>query len=182
MDEHVLLETSRPIVDRRAKRAGLSAADRDDLLQDVIVRYLGAFSHEDPRNMPAWIERTTERLLIDRYRAADRRPQDALPERGDPHAISTLVAAWREVTATSWGAIKEGLVDEALGLLSGSDREVFERKYLHGESSTHIATSLDISVNAVDQRAGRARRRLREALEQRPDLLSELAKSHPRTY
>lgn len=178
----MLLETARPIVDRRARRAGLSADDRDDLLQDVIVKYLGAFSNGAPRNLPAWIETTTERTLIDRYRATDRRPQDAMPEHGDPHVIPTLVAAWREATATSLGAMKQGLVDEALGLLSDSDREIFERKYLHGEPSADIAMSLGISVNTVDQRAGRARRRLREALEQRPDLVAELAKPHPHLY
>ena len=182
MDEQRLLATARPIVDRRASRAGLNADDRDDLLQDVIVKYLGAFPDAAPRNLPAWIERVTERSLIDRHRAASRRPQDAMPEHGDPHVIPTLVAAWREATATSLGAIKQRLVDEALGLLSDCDREIFERKFLRGEPSADVASSLDISVNTVDQRAGRARRRLRESLEQRPDLVAELAKPHPHTY
>jgi RNA polymerase sigma factor (sigma-70 family) len=182
MDERMLLETAGPIVARRAKRTGLSHEDREDVIQDVVVKYLVAFPADEPRNPAAWIERTTERLLIDRHRAADRHPQASWPEHGDPPAISTLVAAWREATATSLGAMKLRLVDEALGLLSDSDRLVFERKHLRREPSAAIAAALGVSINTVDQRAGRARQRLRAALEGRPDLLADLANPHPRVY
>jgi RNA polymerase sigma factor (sigma-70 family) len=182
MDERKLLETAGPIVARRAKRTGLSLADREDVLQDVVVKYLAAFPTDEPRNLAAWIERTTERLLIDRHRAADRRPQASWPEDGDPPAISTLVAAWREATATSLGAMKRLVVGDALSLLSESDREIFERKYLHCERSVDIAAGLGVPVNNIDQRAGRARRRLRAALKGRHDLLAELVNPHPRVY
>lgn len=182
MRDPSLLDTARPIVERRAKRLGLSAADRQDVLQDVVLKYLLAFPDNTPDNAAAWFERTTERVLIDRDRASRRRPGEPLPELGDPHAVQTLVDAWREATATSLGAIKHELVNEALALIGEADREMFVRRFLHREPSRQIAADLGITVNTVDQRARRARKRLADALSRRPDLLTDLASPHPRIY
>jgi len=160
----------------------LSDADREDVLEGVIVKYLVAFADEAPRNLAGWLERTTERALIDRYRAAHRHTHRPLAEEGEADAIPTLVAAWREETATSLGAMKQLVVGEALWLLSDPDREIFERKYLHRERSSDMALRFGVSVNTIDQRASRARRRFRKALEERPDLVAELANPHPRVY
>lgn len=177
-----LLETAAPIERRRARRFGLNDADTEDLLQDVIVKYLNANAAGAPDDPAAWLERVTERALIDRHRAAGRHPQRPMPDHGEPDVIPTFVAVWREASATSLFAMKRALVNEALGLLSQSDRELFERKDLRGEPSAQIAADLGIPVNTVDQRARRARQRLRAALEARPGLLAELAAPHPRVY
>lgn len=180
MDTKGLMETAAPIVRRRARRFSLNEADTEDLLQDVMVKYLNAATAGAPDNPPAWLERVTERALIDRHRG--RHPQRPMPDHGEPDVIPTLVAVWRDASATSLFAMKRPLMEEALGLLSRSDRELFERKDLRGEPSAEIAADLGIAVNTVDQRARRARKRLRAALEARPGLLTELAAPHPRVY
>ncbi|GGS76154.1 hypothetical protein GCM10010156_38650 [Planobispora rosea] len=56
-------------------------------------------------------------------------------------------------------------VDEAMGMLSGSDRELLALALWEGLDPGEIATVLDCSRNAVRIRLHRARRRFAEALE-----------------
>jgi RNA polymerase sigma factor (sigma-70 family) len=114
---------------------------------------------------------------VDRFRAQGRRPEVPTDEPAD-----VVVEIFRESRGTSFGAIQARVVDQALGLLSPSDREVFQLRFLEDLPSTEVAARLGITVNTVDQRARRARTRLREALAARPALLNELAAGHPKVY
>src|SRR5688572_12294218 len=117
MDERELLKIVAPIVARRARRARLNDADRDDLQQDVIRKYLRAFPEAaTPDNVGAWFETAIKRTLIDRYRADQRQPAEALPENGeDP--VSVVIRELTLAKTTSLWPVREKLIRSILGLV-----------------------------------------------------------------
>lgn len=182
METDELLVIAKPIVWRRGHRAGLSTEDREALLQEVIFKYLDAWPDgEAPTNVAAWFETATSNAVIDRARAADRRPAADFTEGADD-PVSLLVAAKRSSQFTSLEAVQKKLIASTLGLLPPEDGELLRRRYLDRESAADVAADLAITVTALDQRTTRAKRKLRDALAARPDLVEELRVPHPHVY
>lgn len=182
METDELLVIAKPIVWRRGHRAGLSTEDREDLLQDVVMKYLRAWPDgEAPANVVAWLETATANAIIARARAAGRQPAVDFAE-GAEDPISLLVAAKRSSKFTSLEAVQKKLIASTLGLLPPEDGDLLRRRYLDRESAADVAADLAITVAALDQRTTRAKRALRSALEARPDLVEELRAPHPHVY
>ena len=179
--ERELLEIARPAVARRAR--GLEASDREDLLQEVLIKYLRTWTEGDPDNVASWFETVTANALIDFYRAQGRRHEQNLPDNGDD-PVSAVISELKLAKATSLWPVRENLIRSILGLVSEDDRTLLERRYLDGCSAADLAAEqLGLEVANVDQRTTRAKRRLREQLRSsRPDLIEELRNPHPRLY
>lgn len=181
MDYDVLTGLAQPIVWRRGRRLGLGEADCEDLLQDVLTKYFTTWALDTPDNIEAWLQTATKNTVIDRARAADRRPSDLFTEGGDD-PLSVAISRLRSPWFASLQAVQEKILNEVFGLLSAAEADMLRERYLHNRSAADLAATLDITVANVDQRVSRAKRKLREALAERPDLVNELRSPHPHVY
>ncbi len=183
MDPSELLALASPIVSRRTRRTGWTTADREDLLQDVLAKYLATWRDgSQPDNPAAWIETVTDRAITDRQRAAARHRTDLFDEGADDPvsmAIAGLATSGRTVSLET---VSAELLRTIFGLIPAEDRRLLRARYVQGFSAADLSESMGITVAAVDQRTTRAKQRLREALAARPDLVAELRSPHPRIY
>lgn len=176
-----LIDTARPIVWRRGYQAGLSAADREDLLQDVLMKYLQAWGGTSaPDNIEAWLETATANAIIDRIRAGERRPADYFAAGAD-HPVSRRVSNVR-IAPVSFEAVQRRVRSSVFSLVTRADADLLRWRYVDGLSAAEVADRLGISVANVDQRTTRAKRRMRQAMAERPDLVEELRAPHPHVY
>lgn len=176
MDQENLLMIARRIVARQCRRFRISSAEVEDVVQDVVEKYLRRWETPSrPINVEAWLETTTRHTLIDRARREDRRPE--VPIEDD------VVEAMKAIHETpSLIGVQRELIRQILSLIPHDDADLLQRRYLHGASASDLAAALGITVDAVDQRTTRAKSLLRERLEERPDLVHELYATHPRLY
>lgn len=182
METHELIVIAKPIVWRRGHQGGFSTEDREDLLQDVLMKYLQAWPSDDaPANVAAWFETAISNAIIDRGRVAERRPADNFAEGGDD-PVSLAIAAMRSTRFASAPAISREILAGILALVPIEDGRLLRRRYLDNYTAAELAAEMRISVANLDQRTTRAKRKLRDALAQRPDLVEELRAPYPRFY
>ncbi len=182
MEHQDLIGIAKPIVWRRGYQAGYSIEDREDLLQDVLIKYVQAWRHESaPDNIAAWLETAASNAIIDRVRAIQRRPADNFAEGGDD-PVSLAIAAIRSSQFASAPAVREEVLASIFALVPSDDAHLLRQRYLKNYSAAELAAELGISVSSLDQRATRAKRKLRDALAGRPDLVDELRAPHPHVY
>jgi len=150
----VVFHAERAALGRRLRRMTGDAEIADDLCQETFLR---AWSRA-PRSAPApvlaaWLHRTASNLALDELRRRARRPLaalDDLPCDDEP---------------------ADG-VREALARLPVADRAVIALRFQAGLALRELGSVLGISEEAARKRVGRARTRLRAALdEQRADPL-----------
>jgi RNA polymerase sigma-70 factor (ECF subfamily) len=141
------------LVYRSALRLTGSAADAEDVTQDVFVRLPGALGGftGSAANFGAWIRRVAVRQALMHLRTGRRRREV------DVDAVASLFAR-------PDGAIERMTIDAALARLSDEHRTVFLLKEVEGYDHAEIAELLGISVANSEVRLHRARRQLRELL------------------
>ena len=165
-----LLDAYGPLLSGWVARSGVPAADRDDLVQDVllvVVREVAAFEHRGPGAFRGWLRTILANRVRDYLRRRAGRAvaaggggaADLLDALADPD--SALSAAWdREHD--------EHLAGVALARVRGdftaTSWEAFARHALGGESAREVAAALGVSVNAVLIARCRVLRRIREEL------------------
>ncbi|MEM8710466.1 MAG: sigma-70 family RNA polymerase sigma factor, partial [Planctomycetota bacterium] len=135
------------------------AADRDDLVQEAVVR---ALAHPqvltgDPE---PWLRRVLKNLVIDRARSNQRR------ERREHDAQPTETVATSTVDAVSRAEKQRDLVDAVLSL-KDPYRTVLLRRYFDGEPPRRIAEELDVAVPTVKKQLERGMALVRKRLEGR---------------
>ena len=178
MEVDQLRAIAKPIVWRRGYRAGFPNEDREDLLQDILMKYLQAWPDQGPPdNGAAWLETATANAIVDRARAAERRPAAPFAEGGDD-PVSLAIAAMGSTRFASAPAVSQKVLDCIFALVPSTDADLLRRRYLNN----HTAAELGITVANLDQRTTRAKRKLRDALVSRPDLVDELRAQHPHIY
>ncbi|MBE7326030.1 sigma-70 family RNA polymerase sigma factor [Nocardioides sp. Y6] len=183
MDYEALIDVARPIVRGRGGRAGLGEADLEDLLQIVLTKFVTTWDDDRaPDNVEAWLETATKNAIIDRARAEDRRPAANFAQDDDADPVGLLVHQMRSSRVASLPAVGAVVIDDALALLASRDADVLRRRFIEGRSAAEVAEELGLSPASVDQRVSRAKRKLREALEDRPDLREALEAPHPQPY
>lgn len=157
-----------------------SPQDRDDLVQDVMLRYVRTFGDgSGPDNCAAWLTTVLRNTARNLHAHRERRPE-VLERDDDP--LGALAAA-SSTRLASLMPVRGAIIDEVLDLIEDErTRSVLRLKYLDNLSSREIGEHLRLPVSTVDQVASRGKRRLREALAERPDLVEELRRLHPRTY
>ena len=182
MEVDQLLAIAKPIVWRRGYQAGFPNEDREDLLQDILMKYLQAWPDQGaPDNVAAWLETATANAIVDRARAAERRPTAPFAEGGDDPA-SLAIAAMKSTQFASAPAVSQKVLESIFALIPSNDSDLLRRRYLKSHAAAELAAELGISVANLDQRTTRAKRRLRDALVARPDLVDELRAPHPHIY
>ncbi|TMM11889.1 MAG: sigma-70 family RNA polymerase sigma factor [Actinobacteria bacterium] len=135
----------------------LSAADAEDVFQDVFVR---VYEHLDrlrsDEAIRPWIGQLTRRICIDRLRET-RREGPAETDELDTGEIDETLA----------------LLDEAMTVRAGLDavgdscREILDRFFCRDESYRSIAAALSIPAGTVASRLSRCLTKLRTELEGR---------------
>jgi RNA polymerase sigma-70 factor (ECF subfamily) len=145
-------------VGRLVARRVASAADVEDVVQEVLIRvwrHGGRLRHDE--RFGAWLSRVVTNAVIDHMRsrsshplAADDTTADLESASGEPPSAHELIAA-----------VLRPFVD----LLSPRYREVIKLSELDGWSHASIAGRLSLSVSGVKSRVQRGRKQLRMVLE-----------------
>lgn len=172
------------IVEVRGRDFGLSLEDREDVLQDVLVKYVRTYPGEvEPDNVEAWIETATRRLITDRWRAEHRRPlaAEVADRDGDPYDVVADFMEKARNRQPSMPAVGDAVVQEVFGLLPPTDAALL-RRFVDDVDPADLADELGINRAAVDQRVSRAKARLKAALGAQPELLADLRAGHPHVY
>jgi len=131
-----------------------NSADADDLLQDVFEKaMLQGERFCTVENTRAWLHRVTRNALIDRYRLKRELvelPDDIAADVPEPDTVDNLSECLPRVLLE----------------LSVADREVIRCCDIDGMSQQQFASFKGMSLPAVKSRIQRARRRLRQTLEE----------------
>lgn len=116
----------------------------------------------DPHSFLPWLRQVTRNRAHQALRAHVRRRRHHAPD------ADTLLAAAADPRPDAMerlvAAEERAAIEEALGSLPASAREVVVLYYREGQSTAQVAALLDLSEEAVRQRLSRARNRLRDAL------------------
>lgn len=185
MEIESVRRVARRIVEARGLGFGLSPVDREDLLQEVLMKYARKWSGDDqPDSVEAWLETSTGRLITDQWRAEQRRPLVAEVEHrdGDPYAVVAEFMERARSRQPSIPAVGDAVIDQVFELLPPADAALLQRRFVDDIDPADLADELGISRAAVDQRVSRAKARLRAELSAKPELLDELQAGHPHIY
>jgi len=158
-----LLDVYGPLLLGWLARSGVPAADRDDLVQEVlmvVVRRVGEFDRRGPGAFRAWLRTILANHMKKYFR--DR------PESG-PAIDLDAVAAADSVLGRQWDREHdEHLAARAMKLIEGDFAPAtwiaFCRQVLDGRSAPEVAAELGLSVNSVLLAKSRVLKRLRAEL------------------
>lgn len=131
-----------------------SAADAEDLRQDVLVKLVERRGEIRDESVPAWLFAVARHAIIDRYRA-----------RPGPHALPDGDVILEESVPETASAELARCLEPFLAELAAEDREILLRVDAAGEKQSAIARELGIPVSTVKSRVQRARGRLLARLE-----------------
>lgn len=185
MEIEAVRRLAQRIVDVRGRGFELSPEDREDVLQEVLVKYVRTWSGDvEPDNVEAWLETTTGRLITDRWRAERRRPPVAEVDDldGDPYDVVADFMERARSRQPSMPAVGDAVVQEVFGLVPPADAALLQRRFVDEVDPADLADELGISRAAVDQRVSRAKARLKAALGAQPQLFADLRSGHPHIY
>ena len=150
----VLYTEHAPAVMRLAHRVTGSAADAEDVLQDVFLGLPEALRRYDEQgSFAGWLLRITTRVALMRMRTARRRrevPIDAVPEPERPMPADALADA--------------AALEQAIARLSTTLRVTFVLKAAEGYSHAEIAEILGITTSTSEVRYHRALKKVRDYL------------------
>lgn len=159
----------RPAVVALARRRGLSAADADDVAQEVcrsVAEAVGRFDPEHARGTRArfstWLSTIAERASIDALRRRGRRPRAV-------DAVAFVGLAERDTDSRLLRLeVRRRLFQAAAGDLQGEVSptawEAFWRTAIDGDSAERVATALGMTAGAVYAAKARTMRRLVERI------------------
>jgi RNA polymerase sigma-70 factor, ECF subfamily len=158
-----LLDVYGPLLAGWLARSGVPAADRDDLVQEVlmvVVRRVSEFDRRGPGAFRAWLRGILANHLKKYFR--DR------PESG-PAIDLDAVAAADSVLGKQWDREHdEHLAARALKLVEGdfapATWAAFCRQVLDGRTAPEVAAELGLTVNSVLLAKSRVLKRLRAEL------------------
>ena len=157
-----LLDVYGPLLAGWLARSGVPAADRDDLIQEVllvVVRRVSEFDRRGPGAFRAWLRQiTVHRLRVywDRRPAGDAAPE-ALTELTD--SSSPLSRSWDEEHDRH---VVKSLLESLRLKFEPATWRAFERQVQDGAPAAEVAAELGLSVNAVLIAKSRVLQRLRE--------------------
>jgi RNA polymerase sigma-70 factor, ECF subfamily len=154
-----------------ALRMTRNPADAEDLVQETYLRaYRGFGSFEQGTNLKAWLYRILTNTFINRYRAAQRRPDETdLDEVEDLYLYRRLgglegARASRSAEDELLDVLTEDEVREAVESLPEQFRLAVLLADVEGFSYKEIAEILDIPIGTVMSRLHRGRRGLQKRL------------------
>ena len=147
----------RPYLARRVA----SAADVDDLLQEIFVRmHRGLSELRDGESFGGWVYQIARSVVVDRTRAQARRPVTALA--GADITQAEVTAAEQDDLQAELGACVALFVSR----LPSPYREAITLTELQGLSQKDAAGLLDISLSGMKSRVQRGRDKLRRMFDE----------------
>lgn len=161
--EYVLPEVE--VLLRVATTLTVQPADAEDLVQDTLLRAYQAVDRFDGRHARAWLLTILRRTEINRQRG--RRPfllDD--PDAGLERVAVPPAAAGASPEEIVVGEMFDATVDQVLATLPVSFRQVVRLVDVDGLSYAETAKVLGVPKGTVMSRLHRARRRIRERLEE----------------
>jgi RNA polymerase sigma factor (sigma-70 family) len=130
-------------------------ADAEDVTQTTFLNAYRAFEQgERPRAPQNWLIAIAHNVCRQRFRQSQRRPNEV----GFEEELA-------EATVVEDDAVSAADIRRALGHLAFNQRSALVMRELEGRSYQEIAQILELSVSAVETLIFRARRALREQLE-----------------
>ena len=144
------------MVRRMAYRGTGDSAAADDVVQEVILKVWKAAPRPD--NIAGYLAQTTRNLLVDRYRAAARRPKETVHDDNVADPVYDVDEIDRALDAL--------LIDQALARLSAEHVAVVRLLHVQRMSITDAATTLGVPEGTVKSRAFYALRQLRVILDE----------------
>jgi RNA polymerase sigma-70 factor (ECF subfamily) len=154
-----------------ALRMTRNPADAEDLVQETYLRaYRGFGSFQEGTNLKAWLYRILTNTFINRYRAAQRRPDETdLDEVEDFYLYRRLgglegARASRSAEDELLDVLTEDEVREAVESLPEQFRLAVLLADVEGFSYKEIAEILDVPIGTVMSRLHRGRRALQKRL------------------
>jgi RNA polymerase sigma-70 factor (ECF subfamily) len=155
-----LVERYSPRLYRVACRMLGNAQEAEDVVQDGFIRLWQGAPQWSARGggLGAWLHRVVVNRCLDRLRQFRVVADDELPEVAD-----TAPGPERSLAIRRLGLA----VDDALGSLPGRHRAAIVLCYFEGLSNIVAAQVLELNLKAMESLLFRARRNLRELLEQR---------------
>jgi len=150
-----------------ALRLTRNAADAEDLLQDTYVRAFRFFDRYQPgTNAKAWLFKILRNGFINRYRKAQKRPDEV-----DFSKIEEVFESLLEPRQQLRGPEEEFLarsldapIEDALHALPEEYRSVLLLAVVEGFSYREIAATLDCPIGTVMSRLHRARKHMKSRL------------------
>ena len=159
-----------PALYNMALRLTRNPAEAEDLLQDTVVRAFRFFDrYQAGTNARAWLFRILRNSFINRYRTAQRRPEEV--DFAKIEEVLESVVARREPPEGLQGP-EEGLlarsldepIQTALRSLPADYRVVLLLAVVEGFSYKEIAATVDIPIGTVMSRLHRARKQMQSRL------------------
>ncbi len=154
-----------------AMRMTRNAADAEDLVQETYLRGFRSFhTFQEGTNLRAWLFRIMTNAYINKYRAKQRRPQEA--ELGDLEDLYLYRRLGSMETAAASMSAEEQFLDlftdeevkEALENLPENFRLPVLLADVEGFAYKEIAEMLDIPIGTVMSRLHRGRKAMQKAL------------------
>lgn len=157
-----LMEVYGPLLDEWLARAGIPPADRDDLVQEVLIvvtRRVDRFEHRGPGAFRAWLRS----ILANHLRNFSRKRQiissiDPDQLAGDNTELSQL---WDREHDQFLAARAMRMVE---GDFEPNTWQAFRRQVLDGRRPADVASELGLSLNSVILAKSRVLKRLRNEL------------------
>ena len=154
-----LVECRRSFLSYFRRRLG-RLGDAEDAFQDFCLKVIRAQKTPDDCDMiDAWLGRILRNTLIDHYR------RYASRQRGEAAYEREMQITFREVEADQGGRACS-CIHHALPTLKPEYSEVLRRAFFDEEPRARIADDLGLSSNNLGVRLHRARRALKQKLEQ----------------
>jgi RNA polymerase sigma-70 factor, ECF subfamily len=159
-----------PALYSMALRLTRNPAEAEDLLQDTVLRAFRFFDrYQAGTNAKAWLFRILRNSFINRYRTAQRRPEEV--DFAKIEEVLESVVALREPPGGLQGP-EEGLlarsldepIQTALRSLPADYRVVLLLAVVEGFSYKEIAATVDIPIGTVMSRLHRARKQMQSRL------------------
>ena len=152
------------ILYRTARSLTRSSSDAEDLVQETLLRAYRAIDRFDGRYPRAWLLTIMRNANINRAR---KKTPDLLDDPDQTFERSTRFADTATPEDDVVTPVFDAVVQEAFDRLSDDFREVVELVDLDGLAYAEAAELLDIPVGTVMSRLHRARKRIREEIDER---------------
>ncbi len=146
-----------------AHRLTGSAADAEDLAQDVLLRVRTALGRYRPGSLEGWLLRITTNLFYDRMRHRARHPTEPLDPLDDPSTIEPPSGAPSPEDTALRGELKS-VVEEALRSLPYQFRVAVLLCDLYQMSYEEIGSTMGWRIGTVRSRIHRGRALMRTRL------------------
>lgn len=157
----LLVERYRAVVLRVARRIVRAPQEADDVVQETFMRAYDALRSYDPsRPLGPWLYRIATNLSLNRLKR--RRPTTSLDGEGQqlPLVDGTTGPELRVLEAETRSRVRR-----EVAALPEHYRRAVELRHVHGMSYEEIAETLDVPLGTVKGWLFRARKRLRQRLE-----------------